>query len=42
MAEKAENLSALLEQQLGLRLQPEKAISVEALVIDSVELPSPN
>jgi uncharacterized protein (TIGR03435 family) len=38
----AENLSALIEEQLGLRLQPEKAVSVEALVIDSVEPPSPN
>ena len=41
-AETAENVSAALEQQLGLRLQPERAVSVEALVIDSVEPPSPN
>jgi uncharacterized protein (TIGR03435 family) len=42
IAERAENLSNQLEQQLGLRLQAEKAISVETLVIDSVEPPSPN
>ena len=40
--EDPEELSALLEEQLGLRLQPEKAMSVEALVIDSVERPSSN
>jgi uncharacterized protein (TIGR03435 family) len=42
LAERAENLSARLEKQLGLRLQSEKAISIVALVIDSVERPSPN
>jgi uncharacterized protein (TIGR03435 family) len=42
LAERSENVSASLEEQLGLRLQPEKAVSVEVLVIDSVERPSPN
>jgi uncharacterized protein (TIGR03435 family) len=40
--EDPEELSALLEEQLGLRLQREKAMSVDALVIDSVERPSSN
>ena len=35
-------LSADLERELGLRLQAEKAIPIKALVIDSVEKPSPN
>jgi uncharacterized protein (TIGR03435 family) len=40
--EDPDELSALLEEQLGLRLQREKAMSVDALVIDSVERPSSN
>jgi uncharacterized protein (TIGR03435 family) len=40
--DRAKNLSARMEEQLGLRLQEEKAISVEVLVIDQVERPSPN
>lgn len=36
------NISAKLEQQVGLRLQPEKAIAVDVLVIDSVKLPTRN
>jgi uncharacterized protein (TIGR03435 family) len=40
--EDPDELSALLEEQLGLRLQREKAMSSEALVIDSVERPSSN
>ena len=37
----ASMLSAALEEQLGLRLQKER-VSIEALVIDHVEPPSPN
>jgi uncharacterized protein (TIGR03435 family) len=40
--EDPDELSALLEEQHGLRLQREKAMSSEALVIDSVERPSSN
>jgi uncharacterized protein (TIGR03435 family) len=31
-----------MEEKLGLRLQPEKSITVETIVIDSVEPPTPN
>jgi uncharacterized protein (TIGR03435 family) len=41
-AERAEMLSRRLESILGLRLQAERAIAIDALVIDSVELPSSN
>jgi uncharacterized protein (TIGR03435 family) len=34
--------SAALEAQLGLRLQAEKAVPTQRLVIDHVELPTPN
>ena len=34
--------SAALEDQLGLRLQPEKAVPTEIIVIDQVEKPSTN
>jgi uncharacterized protein (TIGR03435 family) len=39
---RAEGLSKRLEEQLGLRLQAEKAVPVDVLVIDSVEPPSAN
>lgn len=38
----AAGLSADLEEQLGLRLQAEKAIPIKIFVIDSVQKPSPN
>jgi uncharacterized protein (TIGR03435 family) len=38
----AANMSALLEENLGLRLQSEKAVPVNVVVIDHVEKPSPN
>jgi uncharacterized protein (TIGR03435 family) len=41
-AEAAELLSLRLEDQLGLRLVPEKAVPAEIFVIESVELPTPN
>jgi uncharacterized protein (TIGR03435 family) len=37
-----ENVSRQLEEQLGLRLQNEDTVLVDAFVIDSVELPTPN
>jgi uncharacterized protein (TIGR03435 family) len=40
--DRARNLSARMEDQLGLRLQQEESIDVEVLVIDQVERPSPN
>jgi uncharacterized protein (TIGR03435 family) len=36
---RADDFSAALEEQLGLRLQPENAVRVEMLVIDHVEQP---
>jgi uncharacterized protein (TIGR03435 family) len=36
------DLSDLLEAQAGLQLRPEKSISVEMIVIDQVEQPTPN
>jgi len=41
-AERAELLSLRLEDQLGLKLVPEKAVPAEIFVIESVELPTPN
>jgi uncharacterized protein (TIGR03435 family) len=38
----AGNLSNLMEEQLGLRLQAEKTIPIEGIVIEHVERPSPN
>jgi uncharacterized protein (TIGR03435 family) len=35
-------VSAKIEEQLGLRLQAEKAVPVEVLVIDNVNQPTPN
>jgi uncharacterized protein (TIGR03435 family) len=40
--DRTEQLSSRLEEQLGLRLVPEKALPAEIFVIDSVELPTPN
>jgi uncharacterized protein (TIGR03435 family) len=40
--DRAERLSPRLEEQLGLRLVPEKTVPAEIFVIDSVELPAPN
>jgi len=42
LAERADRLSAALDEQLGLRLVPEKAVPIETLVIESVEPPTPN
>jgi len=41
-ADRAANISALLEDQLGLRLENEKAIPVDVVVIDRAEKPSEN
>jgi uncharacterized protein (TIGR03435 family) len=42
MSERAADISAAMEAQLGLRLQVEKAVPFDVLVIDHAELPSPN
>jgi uncharacterized protein (TIGR03435 family) len=39
---RTENLSDAMDGQLGLRLEPEKGISVDVVVVDHVERPSPN
>lgn len=41
-AERAAEVSALMEEHLGLRLQAEKAIATEMIVLDHVEQPSEN
>jgi uncharacterized protein (TIGR03435 family) len=40
--ERAAEVSALLEESLGLRLEPQKAIPVEMIVVDQVEKPTEN
>jgi uncharacterized protein (TIGR03435 family) len=35
-------VNSQMEEKLGLRLQPEESVTVEAIVIDSVEPPTPN
>jgi uncharacterized protein (TIGR03435 family) len=42
LTEASTHISRKLEEQLGLRLQPEKSITVESLVIDHVEKPGQN
>jgi hypothetical protein len=42
LAEPATALSLKLEEQLGLRLQAEKTVPIEVLVVDEVKKPSPN
>jgi uncharacterized protein (TIGR03435 family) len=38
----AETMSDLMEEHLGLRLQTEKSIPVESIVIDQIEMPTEN
>jgi uncharacterized protein (TIGR03435 family) len=40
--ERVKYVNSQMEEKLGLRLQPEKSITVETIVIDSVEPPTPN
>jgi len=40
--DRASAYSALLENDLGLRLQAKKAVPVKIIVIDNVEQPTPN
>src|SRR5262249_6309648 len=40
--ERVQYVNSQMEEKLGLRLQPEKSVTVETIVIDSVEPPTPN
>jgi len=40
--ERIKFVNSQMEEKLGLRLQPEKSVTVDAIVIDSVEPPTPN
>ena len=40
--ERVKYVNSQMEEKLGLRLQPEKSVTVDAIVIDSVEPPTPN
>jgi len=40
--ERVKYVNSQMEEKLGLRLQPEKSVTVDAIVIYSVEPPTPN